>query len=47
VIAYLADLTRNLDLSRSVIETSGYVHIKDTYDILDCHDYDQNPETMK
>ncbi|MBE6546560.1 MAG: beta-galactosidase [Ruminococcaceae bacterium] len=47
LIAYVADLTRKLDPTRPVIETSGYVHIKDTYDILDCHDYDQNPETMK
>ena len=47
LIAYVADLTRKLDPTRPVIETSGYVHVKDTYDILDCHDYDQNPETIR
>ena len=34
-----------MDKTRPVIDTSGYVHV--ITDVVDCHDYDQNPETFK
>ena len=30
-----------------MIDTSGWVHVKDRTDIMDWHDYDQNPETFR
>jgi len=38
------DLTRKLDPSRPICDTSGYSHVKT--DIWDLHDYDQNPESF-
>ena len=38
------NLTKALDPSRPVCDTSGYTHVKT--DIWDLHDYDQNPETF-
>ncbi len=38
-------LTKTLDPSRPVIDTSGYTHV--ITDIYDVHDYDQNPDTMR
>ena len=40
----LYDLTKALDNTRPIIDTSGYVHVKT--DVPDEHDYDQNPETL-
>lgn len=45
LIKYIYDITKNFDNTRPVIDTSGYVHV--ITDVLDCHDYDQNPETFK
>ena len=35
------DLTKNLDPTRPVVDTSGYTHVKT--DIWDIHDYEQDP----
>ncbi|MBS1724249.1 MAG: beta-galactosidase [Armatimonadetes bacterium] len=43
----VVDLTRKLDPSRPIIDTSGYVHSAKTPMVLDAHDYDQNPVTFK
>ena len=47
IIAYCVELTKKLDSTRPVIDTSGWVHVKDRTDIMDWHDYDQNPETFR
>lgn len=47
LIADVAALTRRLDPTRPVIDTSGWVHVEGASDIIDWHDYDQNPETFK
>jgi len=44
-LKYIYDVTKNFDSTRPVIDTSGYVHV--ITDVVDCHDYDQNPETFK
>ena len=41
------DLTRQLDPARPVLETSGWVHHVPDPEMLDAHDYDQNPETFR
>ncbi len=38
-------VTKQIDHTRPVIDTSGYVHV--ITDIFDVHDYDQNPETFR
>ncbi|MCK5852635.1 beta-galactosidase, partial [bacterium] len=40
-------LTKELDPTRPVIDTSGWYHSTGETDIYDIHDYDQNPETFK
>lgn len=40
-------MTRALDPTRPVIDTSGYVHSVNDPMVLDAHDYDQNPTTFK
>ena len=40
----LYKLTRALDGTRPIIDTSGYIHV--ITDVPDEHDYDQNPETF-
>ena len=47
IISYCAELTKKLDATRPVIDSSGWVHVKDRTDIMDWHDYDQNPETFR
>ena len=43
----LTELTRALDPTRPIIDTSGWYHVKGAIcDIMDWHDYDQNPETF-
>ena len=37
-------VTKAIDPTRPVIDTSGYVHVET--DIYDVHDYDQNPDTF-
>jgi len=53
-IAGLTDVTRGLflaakamDTSRPVLDSSGYSHRVPEIDVYDCHDYDQNPETLR
>ena len=41
------ELTKRLDPTRPVIETSGWSHVAGVGDIVDWHDYDQNPETFR
>ena len=38
-------VTKAVDPTRPVIDTSGYVHVET--DIFDLHDYEQNPETFR
>ncbi len=40
-------LTHKLDSTRPVIDSSGYAHGLPTPQVLDAHDYDQNPTTFK
>ena len=47
IISYCAELTKRIDPSRPVIDTSGWVHVNGATDIMDWHDYDQNPETFR
>ena len=47
LIATVAQLTRAYDPTRPVIDTSGWIHVDGATDILDWHDYDQNPETFR
>lgn len=43
----LAQLTRMLDPTRLYIDSSGWSHVPGLTDIMDCHDYEQNPEIFK
>ena len=43
----LVELTKSIDPTRPVIDSSGWTHEKNCTDIIDWHDYDQNPETLK
>ena len=47
LVRYLADLTRNLDATRLYIETSGYRHFLKYTDLVDTHDYCQDPEQIR
>ena len=47
MIRAIVDLTRRLDPTRPVIDCSGWAHVDEITDIMDWHDYDQNPETFK
>jgi hypothetical protein len=40
-------LTKVLDPTRPVIDTSGWYHSTEETDIYDIHDYDQDPRTFK
>ena len=42
-VRYLSDLTRSYDPTRLYIEASGWEHIPGCADILDVHDYNQDP----
>jgi hypothetical protein len=44
-LANIYRITKSIDSTRPVIDTSGYVHVET--DIFDVHDYDQNPESFK
>ena len=39
--------TRALDTSRPVLDSSGYAHGLPDPEVLDAHDYDQNPESFR
>ncbi|MBI2433152.1 MAG: beta-galactosidase [Candidatus Hydrogenedentes bacterium] len=41
------NVTRQLDPSRPVLETSGWTHTLLDPEVADAHDYDQNPETYR
>jgi hypothetical protein len=43
----ILDLTRRIDPTRPLLDSSGYAHTHPEADICDAHDYDQNPETYK
>lgn len=43
----VVNVTRQLDPSRPIIETSGYTHGLPDPEVLDAHDYDQNPLTFR
>ncbi|WP_274363143.1 glycoside hydrolase family 2 protein [Paenibacillus thermotolerans] len=45
VLRIVYQVTKKLDPTRPVIDTSGNFHVET--DIFDVHDYDQNPETFK
>lgn len=45
VLRITYEVTKRLDPTRPVIDTSGNFHV--VTDIFDLHDYDQNPETFK
>jgi hypothetical protein len=45
VVNQVYHITKQLDSTRPVLDTSGYLHDGDT-DVYDSHDYDQNPETF-
>jgi hypothetical protein len=47
IIKMTADMTRALDSTRPVIDTSGWTHVTGASDLKDKHDYDQNPVTFK
>ncbi|HPS54721.1 MAG TPA: glycoside hydrolase family 2 TIM barrel-domain containing protein [Sedimentisphaerales bacterium] len=43
----IVPLTKSIDPTRVVLETSGWTHTIANPQVLDGHDYDQNPETFK
>ena len=42
----LATITRQYDSTRMYIDASGWYHVPGVTDIMDCHDYEQNPEVF-
>ncbi len=44
LIKSVCEITRMYDITRPVIDCSGWTHVKGAYDICDCHEYEQNPE---
>jgi beta-galactosidase/beta-glucuronidase len=45
LLKMLYEITKAFDKTRPFIDASGYVHV--STDVVDWHDYDQNPETFK
>ena len=43
-VKLLATITRQYDTTRMYIDSSGWVHVAGLTDIMDFHDYEQNPE---
>lgn len=43
----LGAVTRAFDPTRAYIDTSGWTHVHHVSDIMDVHDYDQNPESFR
>jgi len=43
----IVKITKMIDPSRPVIDSSGWAHGLDDPEVLDDHDYDQNPETFR
>ncbi len=48
-IQFLSDMTKAYDPTRLYIDASGWRHLPNTAktDLIDLHDYDQNPETFR
>ena len=46
-VKMIADMTRAYDPDRLYIDASGWTHQGDLTDILDAHDYEQNPELFR
>ncbi len=47
LLRFVYSLTKSLDPTRPVIDTSGWFHVKGYCDMYDCHDYEQNPAVFK
>ncbi|MBQ7337099.1 MAG: beta-galactosidase [Clostridia bacterium] len=47
LVRMLAAMTRALDPTRLFIETSGWAHVAGVTDIVDIHNYDQDPESFR
>jgi len=47
LVRTVAEVTRAIDPTRPVIDTSGWVHEDKASDIVDWHDYDQDPESFR
>lgn len=47
LLAYVYHMTKALDATRPVIETSGWVHIPGCCDMPDWHDYEQDPDVFR
>lgn len=47
LIKYVYNMTKALDPTRPVIDTSGWVHVPGYCDMYDCHDYEQDPAKFK
>ena len=45
-VKFLATVTRQYDTTRMYIDASGWCHIEGLTDIMDLHDYEQNPEVF-
>ena len=45
-VKLLATVTRQYDTTRMYIDASGWTHTEGLTDIMDLHDYEQNPETF-
>ena len=45
-VKFLANITRQYDTTRMYIDASGWAHIEGLTDIMDLHDYEQNPEVF-
>ena len=45
-VKFLALVTRQYDTTRMYIDASGWVHIEGVTDIMDLHDYEQDPATF-
>ena len=47
LITDIVTLTKTLDTTRPVIDCSGWTHVEGRTDIMDWHDYDQDPAALK
>ena len=47
LLRYIYKLTKAVDPTRLVIDTSGWVHVGGHCDMVDCHDYEQDPAVFK
>ncbi len=45
-VRLLATITRQYDNTRAYIDASGWTHMEDLTDIMDIHDYEQDPEVF-